>query len=220
MHSLYFTDVIDNCWHFCCFFCCLSVTVSDVKILKWEILQVLTNVPSWCDRVLRHSFPQTKISCTSYGGCDIWLYLRGAHNKECSSLILCLCPFAFTDKAIFILVLVTSHFLVPVLVISSCSRRLFGSYQSCRALDWSAKSSLWVLKYPALWRKYIEFQGTWYWATIRTLLCSKHVVPTLLLLLNLLNPVVACETDPIYSQFSHRRSGAMSPFFLFAWVTE
>lgn len=28
---------------------------------------VLTNVPSWCDRVLRHSFPETKISCTSYG---------------------------------------------------------------------------------------------------------------------------------------------------------
>ncbi|XP_078379073.1 phosphatidylinositol 3,4,5-trisphosphate 5-phosphatase 2A-like isoform X2 [Oculina patagonica] len=28
---------------------------------------VLTNVPSWCDRVLRHSFPQSKITCTSYG---------------------------------------------------------------------------------------------------------------------------------------------------------
>lgn len=36
----------------------------------WEKVKrsgVLTNVPSWCDRVLRHSFPQTKISCTSYG---------------------------------------------------------------------------------------------------------------------------------------------------------
>lgn len=31
---------------------------------------VLTNVPSWCDRVLRHSFPKTKITCTSYGCTD------------------------------------------------------------------------------------------------------------------------------------------------------
>ena len=84
-----------------------------------------------------------------------------------------------------------------------------GHNQSCRALDWSAKSSLWVLKYPALWRKYIEFQGTWYRAAICTSLCSKHVSPTLFLLLF---PVVAYQTDPIYSQFSHRRSGAMSPF--------
>ncbi|PFX25060.1 phosphatidylinositol 3,4,5-trisphosphate 5-phosphatase 2-like [Stylophora pistillata] len=28
---------------------------------------VLINVPSWCDRVLKHSFPQSKICCTSYG---------------------------------------------------------------------------------------------------------------------------------------------------------
>nr|XP_058945495.1 phosphatidylinositol 3,4,5-trisphosphate 5-phosphatase 2-like isoform X1 [Pocillopora verrucosa] len=28
---------------------------------------VLINVPSWCDRVLKHSYPQSKISCTSYG---------------------------------------------------------------------------------------------------------------------------------------------------------
>ena len=84
-----------------------------------------------------------------------------------------------------------------------------GHNQSCRALDWSAKSSLWFLKYPALWRKYIEFQGTWYRAAICTSLCSKHVAPTLFLLLF---PVVTYQTDSIYSQFSHRRSGAMSPF--------
>ncbi|XP_020611097.1 phosphatidylinositol 3,4,5-trisphosphate 5-phosphatase 2A-like [Orbicella faveolata] len=36
----------------------------------WEKVKrsgVLMNVPSWCDRVLKHSFPQSKISCTSYG---------------------------------------------------------------------------------------------------------------------------------------------------------
>lgn len=33
---------------------------------------VLTNVPSWCDRVLRHSFPQTKITSTSYG-CPVYI---------------------------------------------------------------------------------------------------------------------------------------------------
>ena len=38
-----------------------------------DMLQVLTNVPSWCDRVLKHSFPQSKISCTSYGWCMIFL---------------------------------------------------------------------------------------------------------------------------------------------------
>ncbi|XP_031564275.1 phosphatidylinositol 3,4,5-trisphosphate 5-phosphatase 2-like isoform X3 [Actinia tenebrosa] len=40
------------------------------KEYVWEKTKrsgILINVPSWCDRVLCHSFPDTKIACTSYG---------------------------------------------------------------------------------------------------------------------------------------------------------
>ncbi|XP_068685671.1 phosphatidylinositol 3,4,5-trisphosphate 5-phosphatase 2-like isoform X2 [Montipora foliosa] len=40
---------------------------SEYTTQKVKRSGVLTNVPSWCDRVLRHSFPQSKITCTSYG---------------------------------------------------------------------------------------------------------------------------------------------------------
>ena len=46
----------------------LTDSFCELKVMLC-VLQVLTNVPSWCDRVLRHSFPQTKISSTSYGEC-------------------------------------------------------------------------------------------------------------------------------------------------------
>lgn len=39
---------------------------SEVR-LTLSLLQVRTNVPSWCDRILWKSYPETHIICNSYG---------------------------------------------------------------------------------------------------------------------------------------------------------
>lgn len=33
-------------------------------------LQVRVNVPSWCDRILWKSYPETHVTCTAYGKAD------------------------------------------------------------------------------------------------------------------------------------------------------
>lgn len=39
----------------------------SVLITLPSLFQVRTNVPSWCDRILWKSYPETHIICNSYG---------------------------------------------------------------------------------------------------------------------------------------------------------
>lgn len=45
----------------------ISSTRSQMQKAVDVYLQVRVNVPSWCDRILWKSYPETHVACTAYG---------------------------------------------------------------------------------------------------------------------------------------------------------
>lgn len=43
---------------------------SQLRDAEHVYLQVRVNVPSWCDRILWKSYPETHVTCTAYGKAD------------------------------------------------------------------------------------------------------------------------------------------------------
>lgn len=49
----------------------ISSTRCPVQSAVDVFLQVRVNVPSWCDRILWKSYPETHVTCTAYGKIDM-----------------------------------------------------------------------------------------------------------------------------------------------------
>ena len=91
-----------------------------------------------------------------------------------------------------------------------------GHNQLYRALDWSAKSSVWVLKYPALWRKYRIsrhlISGCYLYFIMLSTRCPNFVSPTF--------PSCGLSNrSNLLAVFTQAMRGHVA-VFLFAWVTE